>query len=143
MSKPVSVFSYIVSMIMHLVITMFLGCRVLAQRHFFYTAIKEWNNLPVWIKNIESYSSFKYHLKSQLKHCLRSDEQNIFVYFQIIVILLHNCIVSTMCQNHVFSYHNASISQFSQILFLPCAKIMFYHNIMTVFLSFLKSCLYL
>ena len=47
---------------------------------FFYSGIKEWNSLPVSIRNVNNYQSFKFKVKQHLKEKLKLDEQNVFLY---------------------------------------------------------------
>ena len=48
---------------------------------FYYNAIKDWNNLPTYIKKLENKKSFKYHVKKHLMENLKNCEESSFFYF--------------------------------------------------------------
>ena len=48
---------------------------------FYYNAIRDWNNLPLFIKQMKNKTSFKHSLKNHLMDDLKCCEKSSFVYY--------------------------------------------------------------
>ena len=62
---------------------------------FYYNAIKDWNDLPLNIKQIKSKTSFKLAVKKHLMEDLKRCEESSFVYFWVLIIMWN--IVLLLC----------------------------------------------
>ena len=50
-------------------------------KSFFYTAIKSWNSLPFSLRSINMKQSFKNILKTSIWNQLRSENQELYIYY--------------------------------------------------------------
>ena len=55
--------------------------RLCQNQTFYYNAIKDWNNLPSEIKQIQNKKSFKRSVKTYLMEELKYCEESSFLYF--------------------------------------------------------------